>query len=209
TERGEELLRQAQDEMGTRLAIAYNMLIESFRLRLPALKKRFNEEFNSGLAEPPTPEAAAAMLGTTAAHRLAGVTYHGQKTHEKKVLGYVDKVRQGGFTEAQLEKICLGLLGLKALRPLRTFTGLGRRQFPQNPRFPYRESESYFVHGPERCPPHIVRPLLEEARRLAEQMPRDPRQQQLLQQIQQRQQMIQTLNPVLEMFENFFSGGFD
>src|SRR5262249_23997595 len=138
--RAEELLAKALAEAGTRLAIAYNMVIEAIRLKLPrALQTRFDQEFNAALAEPPTAAGALAVLTTTAAHQLAGVTYHGQKTHEKKVLGYVDRARSAEFPEAALERVCQSLLDLRTVRHLRRYTELGRRRFPQSPIFPLLE----------------------------------------------------------------------
>ena len=152
--RAEELLQQATQESGNRLAVAFSMLIETIRLKLPRqLKQRFDQEFNAGLAEPPTAAGAVNLVDTAAAHRLAGITYVGQKTHEKKVLAYVEKARNAEFTEDQLEKLCGALLGLRALPAARKFTQLGQERFPNNPYFPFFEAESYLVAGPDRCPP--------------------------------------------------------
>src|SRR5262249_19649779 len=160
------------------------MVIEIIRLKLPAaLKKRFNDEFNAALAEPPSAAAVVALLSTTAAHRLAGVKYHGQKTHEKKVLTYATKALAADFDETQLERAVTHLPDLNAFNQARSYTALGRRRFPTNPVFPFLEAESYLRLGPERCPIYHVRPLLEEARRLADKLPRDPRQQELLEKI--------------------------
>jgi tetratricopeptide (TPR) repeat protein len=210
TERAEELLRQAQENAGSRLAVAYSLLIETIRLKLaPALKRRFDKEFNDALAEPPAPAGAMAVAQTTAAHQLAGVTYRGQKTHEKKVLAYLDKAKKADFTEAQLENLCRSLLEMKSTRLLRAFTGLGKQCFPRNPYFPFFEAESYFQKGPDRMQVWQVRPLLEEAKRLAEALPRDDRQQALLEMIQERWQMLTALNPFfMGQFEDMFGGFF-
>jgi tetratricopeptide (TPR) repeat protein len=199
-ERAEELLRQALAEVGTGLAVSYSMVIEAIRLKLPrALKTRFDREFNAALAEPPSPAAAAAILRTTASHRAAGVTYHGQKTHEKKVLAYVNKAHDAEFTEPQLVALCEALLTFQAMRVLRSFTALGRRRFPGNPQFPFLEAESYFAEGPERFAPWQVQPLLQEARQKAERLPREPRQQELLETIREREEMIRSLNPLFDL----------
>jgi tetratricopeptide (TPR) repeat protein len=198
-ERAEELLARALAEVGSGLAVSYSMVIETIRLKLPrTLKSRFDREMNAALSAPPSAAAAAAILSMTASHRAAGVTYHGQKTHEKKVLAYVNKAERADFTEAQLASVCDSLLTLKALKPLRTFASLGQQRFPNNPHFPFMEAESYFAAGPDRFPAWQVRPLLQEARRLAEQMPREPRQQELLETIREREEMMRTLNPFLE-----------
>ncbi|HJT76525.1 MAG TPA: tetratricopeptide repeat protein, partial [Gemmataceae bacterium] len=204
-ERAEELLGQALAEAGSRLAVAFNMVIEAIRLKLPRpLKQRFDREFNAALAEPATAAGAAAILSTAAAHRRAGVTYFGQKTHEKKVLAYVQKALDAEFTEPQLVAVCRHLLELHALNPLRDFAALGQRRFPQAPLFPLLEADSYMAVGPERCPEFRVEPLLEKARELAERLPRDPQQQELLETIREREQMIRSLDP----FFNLFGGDF-
>jgi tetratricopeptide (TPR) repeat protein len=209
-ERAEELLVQAQADAGSRLAVAYSVLIETIRLKLaPALKRRFDKEFNDALAEPPSPAGAMAVAQTTASHQLAGVTYRGQKTHEKKVLAYLDKAKKADFTEEQLEGLCRSLLEMKSTRLLRAFTAQGKQRFPRNPYFPFFEAESYFQQGPDRMQVWQVRPLLEEAKRLAEALPRDERQQVLLETIQQRWEMLAALNPFfMGQFEGLFGGFF-
>jgi tetratricopeptide (TPR) repeat protein len=205
-ERAEELLGQARAEAGSGLAVAYSMVIEAIRLKLPrTLKTRFDREFNAALAEPASPAAAAAILSTTASHRAAGVTYFGQKTHEKKVLAYVNKADGAEFTQAQLASVCESLLTLGALKPVRAFARVGQDRFPMDPIFPFFQAESYFVKGPEQFSAWQVQPLLAEARRLAERAPREPRQQQLLETIREREEMLRSLNPFL----GFLGGGFN
>src|SRR5262249_20253940 len=52
TARAEELLGKAHAEAGSRLAVAYSILIETIRLRLPRpLKARFDQEFKEALDE--------------------------------------------------------------------------------------------------------------------------------------------------------------
>jgi tetratricopeptide (TPR) repeat protein len=212
-ERAEELFDKALAEVGSRLAVAFNMVIEAIRLKLPRpLKQRFDREFNAALAEPATPAGAAAILSTAAAHRRAGVTYFGQKTHEKKALTYVQKALDVDWTEPQLVAVCRYLLELKALKPLREFAALGQRRFPQAPLFPLLEADSYMAVGPERCQIYRVQPLLAKARELAEKMPRDPQQQELLESIREREQMVRSLNPFLDLFGggvNPFFGDFE
>jgi tetratricopeptide (TPR) repeat protein len=213
-DRAEELLQQALAEPGGRVAAAYSTLIEVIRLRLlPAMKKRFNDEFNAALVEPPSAAGATAAAATAAVHRKAGITYHGQKAHEKKVLAYVDRARTAEFTESQLESVARSLVELEARKPLRAYTELGRRQFPDNAYFPFFEAESYMSLGPLSCPRWKVQPLLEEARRLANQMPPDERQKKLLADIEDRQELINAASPFagggfLNAFENLF-GGYD
>lgn len=217
--RAEELLQKALAESGSQLAVAYSMLIEAIRLKLPpALKSRFDKEFKAGLAERPTAAAAKALAETAATHQLAKVQYRGQKTHEKQVLAYLEKAAKLDFTEEQLERIARSLLDLKSIKLLRKFTALGRRRFPQNPYFPFLEAESYFAQGPYRFPAWKVQPLLAKASTLAHALPADKRQEALIEKIDQRQQMLglsnflfgpQSLGILEEMFGQMFGGGED
>jgi tetratricopeptide (TPR) repeat protein len=203
--RAEELLGQALADAGSRLAVAYSMLIEVIRLKLTRLKKRFNDEYNTLLATPADGASAAAIADTAAAHKAAGVTYHGQKTHEKKVLEYLKKGVRVPLTVAQAESICRSLVTLENHKLLLDFAQAGRRHFPKDPSFPFFEAEAYILQGPYRCSPYQVRNLLEEARRLAQELPPDPRRDALLDLIRRREEMVGTLNP----FGGFPFGPFD
>ena len=206
--RAEELLQQALASEGNRLAIAYSMLIEVIRLKLPtALKKRFDREFKESLAEAPTGAAAAAVAETMAAHRLAGITYHGQKTHEKKVLTYLDQALKADFTETQLERICASLVGDKTHKHLRAYSALGQRKFPTNPLFYYMEAESLIAQGQHRCPIPTTQSLLARARELAAALPPDEKQKALLHAIQERQDLLTAFSPFGRMFPMDMLGG--
>lgn len=203
--RAEELLHKALDRAGSRLAVAFNMVIEIIRLKLPrSLKSRFDKDFKAALAEPPTAEAAVALSATASAHKEAGVKYHGQKTHEKKVLAYLDKARGVEYTEEQLEQVCSSLLGLEATRQLRAYLAEGRRRFPHDPFFPYLEAESYLSQGPDRCPFYKVQPLLEKAGQLVQALPREHRHRALQEAIEHRQQVAGILGGPVGMFEGMF-----
>jgi tetratricopeptide (TPR) repeat protein len=208
--RAEELLTKALSESGHRLAVAFSMLIEIIRLKLPRpLKTRFDKEFKDALEEPATGASAAAVVDTAAAHAAAGVVYHGQKTHEKKVLAYVEKAKSAQFTEEQLGRVCKGLLLLRSTRLLHAFCQLGMRRFPKAAIFPFLEAESYFAKGPQMLYDRWkVQPLLEKAHRLASAMPHDERRKLLLDQIQERQKILQTLGGAsLGMLEDLFNTG--
>lgn len=213
--RGEELLQQALAGADTRLAVAYSMLIETIRLKLPrALKSRFDQDFKQGLSEPPSAAAAVAIAVTTCSHRLAGVKYLGQKTHEKKVLAYVEKALRVEFTEEQLTKLGQSLLGLEAQKLLRSCATLGQRRFPHSPTFYFLEAETYIAMGPYRCPIWKVQPLLARAHDLAMKLPEDEQRKALLADIQQRQQMLGAHNllsspEAMGMFEDMFNQFFD
>ena len=74
------------------------MLGEATRFKLARpLKTRFNKEFEEGLGGPPDGAAAAGLAHTVATQHRAGVRYHGQKTHDKKVMNYLDRLAKGGL----------------------------------------------------------------------------------------------------------------
>jgi tetratricopeptide (TPR) repeat protein len=208
--RAEELLARAHTEAGHRLAVAYSMLIESIRLKLPRpLKNRFDAEFKEALAEPPSGAAALAVAQTAAAHRLAGITYVGQKTHEKKVLTYLEKARKAEFAELQLALICAALKDLQATRLLMSFIHLGQKRFPAHPIFFLMEAEANLSAGPRRVNFWNTGELLRKARELATAMPPDERQKSLLEVIQDHEQQLRALNPFAALFggmggEEFF-----
>ncbi len=210
-ERGEELLAQAKERTPSGLALAYLMLVETIRLKLPRpYKARFDPEFKAGLEEPATPAAAAALVSLTQALMKSGVSYYGQKTHAKKVLAYVEKAAGGDFTESQMEEVTSALVDLKATRAARRFLEEARRKFPANPTFPYRLALTYMTGELERTPVHQVRPLLEDARRLAEALPPDARREKLLRDIQDRLHALAAAHPFgMGFMADFFGSYFD
>jgi tetratricopeptide (TPR) repeat protein len=209
TARGEELLQKALAELGdagNELAVAYSMLIEVIRLKLPGTyKTRFNKIFNEGLAAPPTGKAAAELAANTASHQVAGITYHGQKTHQKKVLDYLKKAEKASFTEDELERLCRALLPLKSYRLANSYFALGQRKFPKNPMFPYLLAQNELGRGPGNFNPWQVRQALEKAEKLAQDLPRDKKQEELLERIRERLELVGSFNP----FARIFGGDFD
>jgi tetratricopeptide (TPR) repeat protein len=207
--RAEELLAQAMADAGSRLGVTYSMLVEVIRLRLTKLKKRFNDEFNALLAQPADGASAAAVADTTAAHKSAGVTYHGQKTHEKKVFGYLQKALGAPLAEEQLDRIGSSLLILENHKLLLEYGEAGQARYPNNAYFPYYVAESYILLGPYRCPAFRVRELLADVRRLAREMPPDSRRDALLESVQRREQMVASLSPFGGIDFGSFGGAFE
>jgi tetratricopeptide (TPR) repeat protein len=215
--RAEELLGQALADAGSRLAVAYSMLIEAIRLRLTPQKKRFNDEFNALLAGPEDGASAAAVAETAASHVAAAITYHGQKTHEKKVLSYLQKALPAPMAEDQLERICEALVSLEQLRLLKEYAWHGHRRYPKNPYFVFFQAESCRPQTMYGRTAHQLRELLEEARRLAQALPPDPRRDALLEQIRRREEMAAAMGSLdgldfgafSEAIESLFLSGDD
>jgi tetratricopeptide (TPR) repeat protein len=203
--RAEEYLQKAQTDAGSRLAVAYSMLIEVIRLKLPGkLKTRFNKDFNALLAEPPDPASTAGIAATASAHRIAGITYHGQKTHEKKVLGYIQKaLTTAALSEVHIDRICESLRSLEAPKPLQAYAEQGQQRFPNNPYFYYWEVEAHILRGPYRCPIWRVQSLIADVRRRLAQMPPDSRKDAVLETLKRREEMVASLSPFGRMYSSF------
>ena len=210
TERAEELLQQAKAKAPSALAVAYQLVVECVRLKLHrSLKTRFDKEFKAGLEEPATPAAAAALADLTRALMMSGVAYHGQKTHAKKVLAYVEKAAGGDFSEAQMEQVCSALVDLKSVRAARRYLERAQHKFPANPQFPYWEALTYMTGDLEDVRPYQVTPLLEKAQRLAEALPPDARRDKLLHDIQDRLKALAAMHPFGLGFMGGMFGAFD
>jgi tetratricopeptide (TPR) repeat protein len=210
-DRGEELLRQASQRAPAAVAVAYLMLVEAIRLKLPrGYKPRFEAEFRAGLDEPAAPAAAAALLSLTHSLLRTGVAYHGQKTHAKKALSYVEKAPLKEFTESQMEQVCTALVELKSTLTARRFLDRARKRFKANPIFPYLSALTYLAGDLDRAPVYRLKPLLEDARRLAEALPPDARRDGLLQDIQERLDDLAAANPFgMGYMSDFFGSYFD
>jgi tetratricopeptide (TPR) repeat protein len=192
----EDLLQKALAEKGDRLAVAFSLLVEVIRLKLPRpLKARFDQEFNEALAQPPTVEAACALIDTAAAHRDAGVTYVGQKTHEKKVLAYLERLSDADLAEGPLVTLIDGVHALGSKRLEKQLIEDGLRRFPQSPWFPLARAKAEIAKGQYRCREYAARRALERAKHLTEAMPRDPRQQELLAEIDRHLEKLDEMNP--------------
>ena len=190
--RAEDLLQQALSRTPAAVGIAYLLLTEVIRLNLDrALKKRFEQDFKDGLAEP-NQAGAVFLTRILAAVHAGGVSYLGQKGHTQKVLSYIHKARDLDFGETQLEELCQNLLDLEAYPRARRFADIGERQYPQNPFFPYLHALAWIRSEGRRFRPYQVVPLLQNAQRLAKARPPDERRDLLLDDIERH---LHELNP--------------
>jgi tetratricopeptide (TPR) repeat protein len=208
----EELLQKALAEKGDRLAVAFSLLVEVIRLKLSRpLKSRFDQEFNEALAQPPTVEAACALIATAAAHRDAGITYVGQKTHEKKVLAYLDRLSDAGLAEVQLVTLIDGVHALGSKRLEKKLIDQGLERFPQSPWFWLARAKAEIAKGQYRCREYAVRRDLERAKQSAEALPREPRQQDLLVEIDRFLEKLEDMYPFsfFGRSDGFFGQMFD
>jgi tetratricopeptide (TPR) repeat protein len=206
--RAEELLGRAAAAAPHPLVVAFRMLTEAIRLKLPkALKARFEREYKAGLAAPPTPAAAAQLAEFLADLKGLGVSYPGQKTHEGAVLKYINKGQSAKWDAREVEAVVRALLKLRALAPARRFLTKAARRFRDDPVFPFLEAVSYFYEGPDRMPHYQVRWLLNTAEELAQALPPGERRAGLLDEVHKHQEMLNAFDPfgpVQNIFESLF-----
>lgn len=212
-ERGDELIAEANAQGRHAAAVSYHLVIEASRLKLPkAVKDRLSRAFSERLAQAPTADTAVVLLDIAAAHRKSDVEYHGQKTHERKVLAYLNLSTELPWTEEQLEKLCSALLEVQTGRVFDRFVRRGRMAHPQNPVFVIRQAEGLLAAERHTWQ---IRPLLQRARELARALPPGERQTRLLEEIHELQDLAKEGDmpmgfPGAGMFERMFDafGGF-
>ena len=117
-------------------ALAYTMLIQAVRFKLPTkLKKTFDSEFKEILAAPVVPNIATMWIAIAAATNVVGKKYYGQKTHEKQITAYLQKGLKAPFTEEQWESMCVQLGVLGKPRLWEDALKKARKAYPKNPIF--------------------------------------------------------------------------
>jgi tetratricopeptide (TPR) repeat protein len=213
TVRAEELLQRSLAGAPHPLVVAFRMLTEVIRLKLPKpLKARFEQDYKAGLAAPPVPAAATHLAEFLGDLKGLGVSYPGQKTHETAVLKYINKGQGANWSDRDIEAVVRALLKLRALAPARRFLTKAARRFRDDPVFPFLEAISYFYEGPDRMPHYQVRWLLDEAERLAQALPPGERRAELLDDIHKHQEMLNAVDPfgpVQNIFNSLFDLGED
>ena len=207
--RAEDYLRQALAKAPHPLVVSFVLLTEAIRQKLPkTLKTRFEQEYKTGIAAAPVPEAAAPLVEYIADLKGLGINYTGLKTHETAILKYANKGQKAKWDARQIENVVRALLKLHSITSARRFVTAAARRFRTDPAFPYLEALTYFLEGPDRLPPYRIRWLLEQAEQLAQALPTDDYRAKLLDDIHRHQQMLDALDPLAGM-PNFFGDMFD
>jgi tetratricopeptide (TPR) repeat protein len=204
--RAEELLQQAHTQAPAAVGVAYLLLSEVIRLKLARpLKTRFERDFQTGLAEPPTAAGAVFLARVLAGLHTGGVRYTGQKGHTQKILSYVQRAKDADFTESQLEELCQALLDLEAYPRARRFADMAEFQYPNNAVFPYLHALGWILAQGRRAPSYQVVPLLQRALRLTRARPPDEQRDRLLADIEKH---LHELNPFdLDFLGRMFDRG--
>jgi tetratricopeptide (TPR) repeat protein len=204
----EEALARAAQVCRPAVVLAYVMLVEASRLKLPpAVKKRFDQDFKSGLEGPTDARAATGLLRYVRALQEDGVTYHGQKTHTKKILDYAQRTAQGEPAEEALGQVAGLLIDLEAYRPALSLARAGQEKFPTNPYFLYLEALARVRDDNRSFQPWRIDTLLTEAERQVRARPGDPALAGLLDQIQACRQELAEQDPLGATFRRAFEMG--
>jgi tetratricopeptide (TPR) repeat protein len=198
----EEALTQAAQVYRPPLVLAFLMLVEATRVKLPpALKKRFDQDFKSGLAASPDAQAAIGLLRYLVALDDDEVSYLGQKTHRKKIIDYAVRAAEDETTDDRCAQIVALLIDLEAYRQA---TGLARKaqyEFQDNAFFPYFEAVALLRDPKQGVRAWRVEALLNEADHRAKRIPADDKMRALLEQIQERRREAAEADPFGAMFD--------
>ena len=212
-EEAETLRAQANAAAGLPLLVTFLVLGEAVRLKLDrSLKARFEKEFKEGI-DCATPSAAdAALLARFVAMLLMrGLDYHGMKTHVKKVVAYLERVKPHEANESQWMAIAvaLGEMGV-GIRILRRIARTGQGLFPKSPVFRIMEVNALLLRGnPKPGDFYPLQQLLAEAEQLARDMPPGEQRDHYLTLTAELMKRVNMLNPFAAMMDGAFGSFFD
>lgn len=183
---------------GGRVGAAYRVMVDALLLKLPPADKRAADaRFAEELARPPTPWEVNQLIAASDAYHADGVSFRGQKGHDKKVLDQVARCADADVPAAEFDRL-LDQLRLKhEWKPLKKLADLLLARFPVDPAFLVARAEAGFEAG-ERA--YHVEQRLRRARTLAERSV-DPRHRALPGRIDK---LMREIAPPLDLFEAFF-----
>lgn len=152
---------------GGRLAAALFLAVDSALAKLkPADKRAADQHLAAALAEPPTPLEVNLLYAAWDSYHLAGVTYRGQKTQEKKILALAEQCLAADAPERDFENLCLGLALRQVWKPAEAAAARCERRFPRNPVFKVVLAEVLHARNPRYQQERRILRLLDEARAL-------------------------------------------
>ncbi|HJZ60149.1 MAG TPA: hypothetical protein VKE74_34725, partial [Gemmataceae bacterium] len=185
---------------GARVSVAYRMMVDSQLAKLkPADKRAAETLFADELAKPPTPLEVNQLIAAYDVYHVEGLTYRGQKTHEKKLLDQVEKCLTADVPESDFERLGEMLVAKQEWKYAKKYLDGCRRRFPKNPCFLVLAAETA-IGKEERF--FTVDRLLLEAKRLAE-AATEPRHKLLLERIARIQKEINTPFDIGDFFGDF------
>lgn len=128
---------------GARLGVAYRLTIDAQLAKLkPADKKAAEQRWLAELAADPLPLEVNQLVAAYDMYHVDGVTYRGQKTHEKKVLDQVPRCAGAAAPEIDFERLADLLLGKHEFKHAKKLTDALLARFPANPAFHLARAEA-------------------------------------------------------------------
>jgi hypothetical protein len=204
----EQLLERNSADEANRPAMAACLFALAVAVKLPKpTKARFEREFRQQLAARPSVPVVSALVGLYAQFELDGFTYHGGKTHQKRVVAMAERLLAEPFSEAEMDSLGGALLALRAKRSLKRLAQWWRVVFQADAYPLFFELESDLIGDDWRWPIWRLKPFAERALRLAEKMPQGERRDYVLERIKARLQQFHDLDPFSSMFEPIFDSG--
>ncbi|MBX9584030.1 MAG: hypothetical protein K2X87_27330, partial [Gemmataceae bacterium] len=183
---------------GGRVGAAYRVMVDAVLLKLkPADKRAADALFAAELAEPPTPWEVNQLIAAYDAYHVDGVTFRGQKGHDKKVLDQVARCADAAGPPEEFERLLNILLLKREWRHAKKLADAMIVRFPADPYFHLARAEAGYGGG-ERA--YYVENRLRRAKGLAERSA-DPRHRAVLGRIEK---LLQEVAPPLDLFEAFF-----
>jgi tetratricopeptide (TPR) repeat protein len=198
-ERADELLAQARAKSPGEIMITYVLLVEANRLKLPgAVKTRFTKQFNESVGDKPTPPLALALLEYLRQLGLEDFTYHGLKTHTKKIYDFVDRLDKEACPEESYIAILDHLARMDSpSRMMSRFFDFARDKYPKSPFVPYLEAVHLMGDDPEAGPPTRAAWLLQEAERLGRPRASEPAVKAMLDDVAARLKLLQAFRALM------------
>ena len=197
-----EALRAAAAAVpGARLGAAYRVMVDSQLAKLkPADKKAADQRFAAELVAPPTPFEVNQLVAAYDMYHIDGVTYRGQKTHEKKVLDQAGRCAAADAPEVDFERLLDLLVMKQEYKHAKKLADACVARFPKNPHVLLARCEAGLGTGERE---YHVEQRLRRAKQLAEASP-DPRHRGLADRIDA---MMKRFASPFEFLDSFFDRG--
>jgi tetratricopeptide (TPR) repeat protein len=184
---------------GMRLAVAYQVMVDSQLAKLkPKDRKAAETFFADHLAAPaPTPMEVCCLMTLYDMYPLQGMTYRGQKSHEKKILAQVNRCLMAEVPALEFELLGELLSSRGEWKLLKKLSDHCVIRFPKNPAFLLLRSEAG-LNTNERM--YSIERRLLFAKQLVEGTT-EPRHRGLLTRIEE---LLKSVATPYELFDSFF-----
>ena len=193
------LREQALGRPNARLAAAYHLAVDAQLAKLkPVDKRSADKALADELTVTPRPAELSLLIGAYDSYHIAGISYRGQKAHEKKVLDLVARCVEADAPELDFEHLATLLLAKREWKHARIVAEVCIQRFRSNPYFLLVRSEAGLEMGEA---DHKVAARLRKAEKLAENSS-EPRHRELLDKINE---LLKEISPQFNFLDAFFN----